>query len=209
VKSASAKSRHHYKCVEYGACSFLLRLQKQGVSSLEQITGKDVLDVFNNDDRIRQSYRYKNVVAAAFKICAPFCPACSNVLSCLPAIQSFRKNIQYLAKDEIKSIKSVLEDDTTLSLQNKAIGLLAFYTGLRSGDIAALTLEQIDRENDLIHIIPQKTEIPKVLPLRAIVGNAIFDHITKERPKSSEKTVFLTANAPYRRLHTVNLNFIM
>jgi len=210
VKSIPEKSVRTHKCVEYAACSFLFRLQKQGLGSLEQITERNVLDVFNHDDRLRQSCGFKSSVSTAFKICAPFYPTgiCSKVISYLPAIVNFRKNVQYLTKDEIKRIKSVLEDAPTLSLQNKAICLLAFYTGLRSSDIAALTLEQIDWENDLICIVQQKTGTSRVLPLRAIVGNAIFDYITKERPKTSESTIFLTVNAPYRRLHTINLSMI-
>lgn len=47
-----------------------------------------------------------------------------------------------------------------------------------------------------------------VLPLRAVVGSAIFDYITKERPKSSVGTIFPTVNAPYRRPHSSNLNAI-
>ena len=47
-----------------------------------------------------------------------------------------------------------------------------------------------------------------MLPLRTIVGNALFDYITKERPQSPENTIFLTVNAPYRKLHTTNLNAI-
>ena len=116
-----------------------------------------------------------------------------------------RKNIQYLTKNEIEKIKFVLEDNFSLSFQNKAIGLLAFYTGLRSCDIAALTFDQIDWENDLIRIIQQKTGTPRVLPLRAIVGNAIFDYATKERRKSSENTVFLAENIPYKRLQSHGL----
>jgi integrase len=126
----------------------------------------------------------------------------------LPEARNTRKNIQYLTKNEIKKIKFVLEDASSLSLRDKAIGLLAFYTGLRSCDIAALTFDQIDWKNDLIRIIQQKTGIPLVLPLRAIVGNAVFDYITKERPKSSENTVFLTVNPPYRRLQSPNLHVI-
>lgn len=101
----------------------------------------------------------------------------------------------------------MLEDDFSLSLQNKAIGLLAFHTGLRSCDIAALTFDQIDWENDF-RIVQQKIGMPLIMPLRAIVGNVIFDYITKERPKSPENTVFLTIHAPYRRLHTSNLHAI-
>lgn len=105
-------------------------------------------------------------------------------------------------------IKSVLEEDTTLSLQNKAICLLALYTGMRSSDICSLTFKSIDWDNNLIRIKQQKTGAALVLLLRAVVGNAIFNYITKERPKSSADTIFLTVNAPYRRLHSSNLNAI-
>jgi integrase len=207
VKTKDEKSCRYNKVIEYSASSFLLRLQKQGISSLEHITEKNVLDVFNNDSRLTCSYKYKQTVSAAFNICIPFYPenTCSKIIIWLPAIQKIRKNVQYLTKEEIKRFRYVLENDSSLSLQNKAIAMLAFYTGLRSCDIAALRFDQIDWGNDLIHIIQQKTGIPHVLPLRAIVGNAIFDYITKERPESSEDTVFLTVTVPYRRLHTANL----
>jgi integrase len=183
-------------------------LQKQGVNSLEHITEKNVMDVFTNDERLCQSYHFKRETAYVFKICSPFYPSgiCSKVLSYLPEARNVRKNIQYLTKDEVKKIKFVLENDSSLSLQNKAIVLLAFYTGLRSCDIAALTFEQIDWNNDLIRIIQQKTGAPLILPLRAIVGNTIFDYIMKERPKSSENTVFLTVNSKrlkYNNLHKI------
>jgi integrase len=207
VKMKDEKSCRYNKVIEYSASSFLLRLQKQGVSSLEHTTEKNVLDVFNNDSKLTHSYKYKQTVSTAFNVCAPFYPenTCAKIITWLPAIQNIRKNVQYLTKEEIKRFKYVLEKDSSLSLQNKAIAMLAFYTGLRSSDIATLTFDQIDWENDLIRIIQQKTGIPHVLPLRAIVGNAIFDYITEERPKSSEDTVFLTVNVPHRRLHTANL----
>lgn len=207
IKTRYAKPLHYHKSCESSACSFLSRLQKQGVYSLEHITEKNVMDVFANDARLCRSYHFKRETASVFKICAPFYPAgiCSKILSYLPEARNTRRNIQYLTKTEIKKIKFVLENDSSLSLQNKAIGLLAFYTGLRSCDISTLTFDQIDWKNDLIRIIQQKTGTPLVLPLRAIVGNAIFDYITKKRPKSSENTVFLTVNIPYKRVQSSNL----
>jgi len=208
IKTKYVNPVHYHKSCECSACSFLLRLQKQGVHSLEHITEKEVMDVFISDDRICRSYHFKRETAFVFKICVPFYPAgiCSKVLSYLPEARHTRRNIQYLTKDEAAKIKSVLDDDdSSLSLQNRAIGLLAFYAGLRSCDIAALTFDQIDWENDLIRIVQQKTGTPLVLPLRAIVGNAIFDYITTERPESPEKTVFLTLQAPYKKLHSSDL----
>jgi site-specific recombinase XerD len=207
IKAKYIKPFHYHKSYECSACSFLSRLQKQGVYSLEHITEKNVTEVFISDDKLCQSYHFKNDTAFVFKICAPFYQSgiCSKVLSYLPAIRNKRRNVQYLTKEEVTKIKSVLDDDSSLSLQNKAIGLLAFYTGLRSCDIAGLTLDQIDWENDLIRVIQQKTGALLILPLRAIVGNAIFEYITKERPQSSENTVFLTTSTPYKKLSPFNL----
>jgi site-specific recombinase XerD len=200
----------YYKGIEYSACSFLLRLQKNGINTLDSITETGVFDVFAEDDKINGSHGFRYCVKTAFKINAPFYHngTCLKIISYLPSFRRRKKNIQYLTGDEIKQVKSVLDNDTSLSLQDKAIGLLAYYTGLRSCDITALSLNDIDWEHDIIHIRQQKTGAPLTLPLRAAAGNALFDYITKERSQSAENTVFLTVNAPYRRLHTSNLNAI-
>ncbi|WP_270561537.1 tyrosine-type recombinase/integrase [Bacteroides cellulosilyticus] len=203
-------SKKYLKNTSYMVCSFLLDLQNKGVNSFKSVTEESVLDVFSSDGKICRSYNFKYTVEFAFKTCLPFYGdgICSRMLSYLPALPHVKKNVQYLTKEEMWRIKSVLEKDTTLSLQNKAICLLALYTGMRSSDICSLTFKSIDWDNDLIRIKQQKTDAALVLPLRAVVGNAIFDYITKERPKSSADTIFLTVNAPYRRLHSSNLNAI-
>lgn len=203
-------SKAYSKDVEYLTCSFLLEIQNSGIDSFELITEKSVLDVFSKNGEVLKGYDYKYGVQVALKACSSFYPnkICLKILSYLPTMPNIRKNVQYLTAIEIEKIKFVLEEDSSISLQNKAIGLLAFYTGLRSSDIAGLTFNKIDWESDLIRIEQQKTGAPLVLPLRTIVGNALFDYITKERPQSPENTIFLTVNAPYRKLHTTNLNAI-
>lgn len=206
----SVPSKSYFKSVEYTACSFLLKLQKAGINCLDLITEKDVLKLFSTDEKISKSYDFKYNVEVAFKTCAPFYAnsLCSRIISYLPNFQKIKKNVQCLSKSEIEKIKFILDNDSSVSLQNKAICLLALYTGLRSCDIATFSLDEIDWENDLICVKQNKTGNPLALPLRAIVGNALFDYITKERPQSSERFIFLTVNAPYRRLHTTNLNAI-
>lgn len=203
-------SKKYLKSTSYMVCSFLLDLQNKGINSFKSVTEENVLDVFSSNGKICRSYNFKYTVEFAFKTCLPFYGdgICSRMLSYLPALPHVKKNVQYLTKEEMWRIKSVLEKDTTLSLKNKAICLLALYTGMRSSDICSLTFKSIDWDNDLIRIKQQKTDAALVLPLRAVVGNAIFDYITKERPKSSADTIFLTVNAPYRRLHSSNLNAI-
>ena len=65
-----------------------------------------------------------------------------------------------------------------------------------------------DWEHDLIRITQAKTGQPLSLPLRAVVGNAVFDYLLNERPKCREPYVFLTVHVPYRRFHTSNLDAI-
>ena len=76
-------------------------------------------------------------------------------------------------------------------LRDRAILIIAIYTGLRRSDIANLRLNNIDWEGDRIKIVQGKTGNPVALPLRPVVGNAIYDYITKERPQSDSPYIFL------------------
>lgn len=118
------------------------------------------------------------------------------------------RNIQYLTRQEYDAISHTLESDKSVSLEDKAIMTIAMYTGLRGCDIAGLTFDSIDWNRDLIRIRQSKTQNPLILPLRAVVGNAIFDYIKYERPRCQEPYIFITVKRPYRRYHTGNLDAI-
>lgn len=196
----------------HNATTFLLALQKKDMDTLEKITEKGVLEIFTGQDGSPSlSYSYKKNIASVLKVCVTFFPQnlCERVLSYLPALRQRRKNIQYLTSEEIFRIKSVLtKKDSALSLRDKAIGLLALYTGLRRCDIAGLSMDNIDWLNDRIHIRQQKTDVPFELPLTAVVGNAIYDYLTLERPKINHSEIFLTQCHPYTKLQSGSLSSI-
>ena len=58
-------------------------------------------------------------------------------------------------------------------------------------------MDEIDWEADEIRIVQNKTGIPLVLPLTAVIGNAIYDYITLERPESDVNYLFLGVNRPH------------
>jgi Site-specific recombinase XerD len=93
----------------------------------------------------------------------------------------------------------------SLSLRDRAIGKLSYYTGLRSCDITNIELSSIDWEYDLIRINQQKTEEPLELPLTATVGNAIYDYLTDERPPVDCPILFLTLTSPYRGMESATI----
>ncbi len=190
--------------------SFFLSLQNNGIVSLVTIDERSVQMVFSPNDTLLKSHTSKYNVEYGLKRLRAYYNRgiIDRIISYLPDIPHCKKNIQYLTTKEVEAIKRVIECNKTISLQDKAIVSIALYTGLRSCDISKLTIKDIDWDKDLIKITQSKTNQPLVLPLRAIVGNAIYDYLLEERPKSSEPYLFLTVNAPYRRLHTTNLNAI-
>jgi len=193
----------------YCAASFLLHLQNEGCRSLHDITEKAVLSAFVSDSgTILRSSSAKKSIAAVFKACTPQNPEMfTKLLLFLPQLRTARKNIQYLTSDEISKVKQVLNDKTSpLSLRDKAIAMLVLYTGLRKCDITGLKISFIDWDNDLINIVQQKTGVPLTLPLRAIVGNAIHDYMTTERPKIDCEYIFIRQHAPYYEIGAQALN---
>jgi integrase len=195
----------------HSATSFLLALQQNGVDTLEKITENAVLSVFMTKDGIlRRSCTYKKNVAAVFKACiAENAEVFNRIITFLPELRGTRKNIQYLRVEESDLIKRALKNkESGLSLRDRAVGTLAFYTGLRCCDIAGLMINDIDWENELIHIRQQKTDIPLELPLSVTVGNAIYDYLASERPQIGCEYVFISGHRPYRRLTNGSLGNI-
>lgn len=184
---------------------FFLELQRMGIDKLSDITEKNVLDVFASP---KKNYNEKIQIAAVLKSYSLQNPSCEKILAFLPAFRKRRKNIQYLNEDELLKIKQVLsENSTILSLRDKAIGLLALYTGLRSCDIANLKIDEVDFAGDTLNICQKKTGVPLTLPLSAIVGNAIWDYMGKERPKTDSEYVFISQRRPYGNITRLGFTY--
>jgi integrase len=177
---------------ESSARSFLSTLQTAGIFKLNEITEDAILSAFTGDDgKLTKGVTYFYATKEMFRVCAEVFPT-DRIIPLIPTITRHRKTIQYLTPEETAKIRAVLESDSAaLSLRDKAIGIIAYYTGLRRSDIAGLNLDSIDLENDKIRIIQQKTGEPLELPLRPVVGNAIYDYVTLERPRSTAQALFL------------------
>jgi integrase len=212
---AAEKKRGKKDGVIYGeshnGATFLYTLQEKGIKTIEEITEEAVLSVFIlPDGSLRRSGSYKKNIAAVVKASIPREPTIFNqILSFLPKLRDTRKNIQYLSPEEITAIKEVLTDkNSPLSLRDRAVGKLAMNTGLRMCDIAGMTKDSIDWDNDLIFIDQQKTEVPLELPLTAVIGNAVYDYLTQERPKTECEYIFVSEHSNDRRLKSGSLGNI-
>lgn len=182
--------------------TFLTHLQNEGCMTVSDISETSVLSFFYSEGKIIREATYKGHIMAVLKANLDRGAIFRKLISFLPHPPRKRKNIQYLTDEEILSIKKVLsEENNGLSLRDKAIGTIAMYTGLRSCDIVALQMKNIDWDNDLIILSQQKTGNTLKLPLMPIVGNAIFEYILKERSsKSTALNIFVYASWPYSNL---------
>jgi integrase/recombinase XerD len=85
---------------------------------------------------------------------------------------------------------------TALGRRDYAILLLLARLGLRAGEVACLTLEDLDWETGHITIRGKLDRVDQ-LPLPAEVGKAIVAYLKDGRPQgSSNRRLFLRAKAP-------------
>ena len=103
----------------------------------------------------------------------------------------------FYTASEVSTIEDSVERSSGVGKRNYAMLLLASRLGLRASDIANLKFNNLDWEQNEIHLTRYKTGNPVTLPLLSDVGNAIIDYLQHGRFKSDTPHVFLSARAPY------------
>lgn len=187
--------------------TFFLRLQSHSFVSLSELSQTDIFKIFASSERTSFSRTYMASLQKGLMSCIPICgeDVIKRIISFLPCPPRVNKNTQFLTHEEIGALKEALRNVNYISLRDKAILTVAYYTGLRSIDIASIKLENIDWRNDVINLIQHKTGRQLCLPLRAVVGNAIFDYFENERPDYDSPYVFLSERKPYHKLEAASL----
>ena len=79
--------------------------------------------------------------------------------------------------------------------RNYAMLLLLARLGLRAGEVAALTLDDIDWENGCVTVRSKGGRWTR-LPIPYDVGKAISDYLANGRPSSTDRRVFIRGHAP-------------
>ncbi len=194
------------------ATTFFLFLQRCGENTLDSITEESVLRFFEDySSQKSNGYYFRGCVATVLGAWEERDrDNCRKVISYLPQLRPFRKNLQYLTDREISRIKETLNDpDSHLALRDRAIGMLLLYTGLRSCDIAGMTFDAIDWERGMISIVQEKTGVPLQLPLSPVVGNALYDYLALERADVPGPYIFLTGNRLFNPISVSSIDNIV
>ena len=193
------KRDYTIKVESRAAICFLLHLQSRGKRRIEDVCEKDVLSFFFDGEKTIRSRAYVDKVLPALKTAVSmFGEPAADVITMLPKMPRARRNYQYLRNDESARLKAVIHDENAnCNLLAKAIVAIAYYTGMRGTDIKALTLDNIDWDNDSIRIMQSKTGEELRIPLTTSVGNALWDYITCQRPRSMKEEILVSGRRPF------------
>jgi integrase/recombinase XerD len=101
---------------------------------------------------------------------------------------------------DVQRMLADAETDNPRDIRDRAILLLLAVYGMRSGEVAALRLDQIDWPSGTLRLFRLKRRQPQIYPLVPSAAEALARYIDTVRPPSSCPEVFLCMQAPRRPL---------
>jgi integrase/recombinase XerD len=119
----------------------------------------------------------------------------------LPCIAQWRLSTlpRYLQAEDVDHVLSVCDPSTPQGTRDKAILLLLSRLGLRAGDIARLSLADIDWRSATLRVTG-KSRRESYLPLPQEVGEALLHYLKHGRPPHADPHIFLSVVAPWAPL---------
>jgi site-specific recombinase XerD len=102
-----------------------------------------------------------------------------------------------LTDEEVERLLGSLHSPSPAMRRSTAIVRCAVDLGLRSAEIAGLTLDDIDWKAGTLTLRKTKSRREQVLPLPEPTGRAIAAYLQYERPKSPQREVFVRRVAPH------------
>jgi integrase/recombinase XerD len=123
----------------------------------------------------------------------------SDLAACVPSVASWSLSTvpRDLPPKQVELVLASCNRQTAVGRRDFAILLLLARLGLRAGEVAALTLEDLDWHAGSI-TVRGKAGRHSQLPLPVDVGEAIADYLRSGRPRASSRCVFLRERAPAR-----------
>jgi len=123
----------------------------------------------------------------------------TNFAQCVltPARRQLSTLPKFIKADDVELLLQSVNQETPAGRRNFAILQLLARLGLRSGEVASLTLDDINWDEGII-TVGGKGGHKDQLPLPQEVGQAIANYLCNGRPSCSTRHVFVRLRAPLR-----------
>jgi integrase/recombinase XerD len=114
-----------------------------------------------------------------------------------PRQYAFENIPKGLSEEQVDAIlKAAATDRTPLGRRDYAMLCLLQTYGLRAGEVIQLQLSDINWREDSLKIVQSKSGRLNVLPLIDPAGTALFNYVTRARPATPVRRIFVRHRAP-------------
>jgi site-specific recombinase XerD len=144
-----------------------------------------------------------NVVAKALRVYIQFRVTLGDKVQHLafavPRVANWRLSTlpRVLSEADILRLLRSFDQSAPSGKRAYAMARCLIDLGLRAHEVVQLRLEDIDWSNGTIRLTANKARRTDILPLPAETGRAIAAYLKTERPKTSNRAVFVRHVAPY------------
>jgi len=118
--------------------------------------------------------------------------------SCVPSVRGWRLASlpTYLSPIQVQMVLDSCDQATAMGQRDYAILMMLAKLGMRAGEVATLTLDDIDWRSSEMLVRAKGRERVK-MPIPPDVGAAVVTYLRHGRPKSSCRRLFLRTQAPH------------
>jgi len=128
-----------------------------------------------------------------------------DLTSCVPRVAhwSLAQLPTFLSPDQVNRVLKLCDRRSAIGRRDYAMLLLLARLGLRVGEVAALTLDEINWQYGALTIRGKGGRWTQ-MPLPQDVGEAIVDYLENGRPSCTDRHLFICAHAPRRGFRSAN-----
>lgn len=133
-----------------------------------------------------------------------------DLTSAVPPVARWRLSglPQPLTPEQVRALLEACDPDDPVGSRDRAVIVLMRRLALRSAEVAALRLEDLDWVGGTVRIRGKGGRVDR-MPLPADVGQALVGYLRSGRPATPERTVFVRAVAPFTPLASSSVSCIV
>ena len=176
--------------------------------SLQEISASNIHSFVLRHARAHSPGRAKIMVVALrsfFRFLKMRGDIASDLAAAVPAVAGWRLSgvPKSIGPTQVRRLLRSCDRNTPTGRRDYAVLLLLARLGLRGGEVAALSLDDIDWHAGRMTIRGKGARLDQ-LPLPKDVGEALVDYLRRGRPRCANRRIFLTAKAPIHDLTRYN-----
>lgn len=180
---------------------FLEHKYRKGVVDVEQLRARDLVK-FVSDRSLGCKPKTAQLIATSLRSFLRFlqfhglCDA--RLVAVVPTVPIWRQAglPTGLADEQISGLLASFDRTKPIGLRNYAIALCLVELGLRAGEVARLSIDDIDWRKGTLRVVSGKSGRTGSLPLTESVGRAIALYLRKGRPSTDVRRIFVRHISP-------------